>query len=111
MEKSKITETEIIKVLLDLGIEPHLKGFECLKTAIDLVNTVPTYRNNITKELYPDIAEMLGEKPARVEKATRHALHSAYKHSKPMQELFPVKSPCPSLFICSVVERMRAGLI
>lgn len=66
--KAKIFET-----LIKLGVPCHLSGFDYTQAAVNLlVGDYKTYRE-LTKNLYPKIAEIYGTTPTRVERAIRHA--------------------------------------
>lgn len=69
--------TEIEEYLINKGISVHIKGFDCLVEAVRLMREDKSYKYNITKRLYPDIANMLNETPTKVERAIRHAIDKA----------------------------------
>lgn len=66
--------TKIENYLINKGIRAQYKGFDCLVEAIKLVQKDRTYKNNITKRLYPDVAKTLNETASKVERAIRHAI-------------------------------------
>lgn len=85
MESTNYTNytKEIIKSLLDIGVPASLKGYECLKVAINAVLNDRTYLSQITKRLYPDVAEVCGTTPSRVERAIRHAITVSFDNMDP----------------------------
>ena len=70
--------TLISAILLDIGINPRLAGFDYLKTAIKLVYDDRTYLRNATKKLYPEIASIHGKTKSSVERAIRHAIERLF---------------------------------
>ena len=68
---------EIEIYLLDMGFLPNLKGFEFVIQAINLFREDKDYKRNITKMLYPKLAEIFGETPSKVERAMRHSIKRA----------------------------------
>jgi two-component system response regulator (stage 0 sporulation protein A) len=64
-------------VLLDLGVPEHIKGHRYLVHAICLVVQKPELLEQITKELYPAVAQAFDATPGRVERAIRHAIELA----------------------------------
>lgn len=66
--------------LLEAGIKPNNKGFECLKIAIDLIIRNPEYKDQITKVLYPEVSKVLSDVPTRIERSIRYSLESAGIH-------------------------------
>ena len=71
-------ETQVTKVLHQLGVPAHIKGHQYLRTAIIMTIEDPSMMDGITKILYPNIAKMYGTIPSRVERAIRHAIEVAW---------------------------------
>lgn len=66
-------EFVIKDMLIEKGFKPKASGFEYLAKAIELYD-----RNKpILKWLYPQIAEIYGTKPTRVERAIRYAIEQS----------------------------------
>ena len=79
MEKRDLAlNRKILQYLVTIGIQPKLSGFEYLRLAIKLVMQNKNYLTNITKMLYPEIAELFSTRPACVERSIRHAIEVAY---------------------------------
>ena len=70
-------ELEVISALRELDIPVHMKGYQYIKTAMNILREDPTVIYAITKELYPGVAEIHGTIGSRVERGIRHALGSA----------------------------------
>lgn len=67
----------IVDFLIGVGVKPNLKGFGYLYQAIRI-----TIENNcripqVTKYLYPEIAELYNDTASRVERAMRHAIETS----------------------------------
>lgn len=76
---------KIIEVLKDVGVPANIKGYECLKAAINAVLNDRTYIDQMTKRLYPDVAAMCDTTPSRVERNIRHATEVAFDNMDPEQ--------------------------
>lgn len=72
------TEQEITEILQRLKIPPHFKGYTYLRRAIMLCVKEPTLINEVTKKLYPRIAEEFNSTPNRVERSMRFAIETAW---------------------------------
>lgn len=70
----------ISDTLLDVGINPGLLGWDYLKVGVEIVYNDRDYLRNMTKGLYPKIAQQVGSTPSRVERAIRHAIDSAFNN-------------------------------
>lgn len=71
-------EMEVAKILHRLNISSHYKGYNYLRDAVLLTIKEPTIINEVTKRLYPTIAERYGTTAHRVERAMRFAIESAW---------------------------------
>lgn len=60
-------------MLLDMGITPDLKEFECIKIGVSMLVAKKTGYTSMTKELYPDIAKITGTTSSGVERSIRYA--------------------------------------
>ena len=67
------------QLLSQLGVPPHLKGCQYLKTAVVLCAQSMEELEGITKRLYPDIARMHHTAGETVEHAIRHAIEAAWQ--------------------------------
>lgn len=78
------------KLLKKTGVPNHIKGYEYLGEAIELVVKDRDQIHLITKSLYPSIAKKFKTTPTRVERAIRHAIETSFSHLTPdlMYELF-----------------------
>ena len=73
----------IEKILLELGIPSNLKGFTYLTEAIFLCLNDEKYTKDITKNLYPSIAQKMHIKDGNVEKNIRKAIEVGCTNTNP----------------------------
>ena len=71
-------ETYITKMLHELGIPAHIKGYQYLRDAISMVVRDREMMEAVTKILYPEIPKKNYTSSSRVERAIRHAIEVAW---------------------------------
>ncbi len=71
-------ETQVTKVIHQIGVPAHIKGYQYLRTAIIMTMRNTDLINSITKQLYPGVAKEYGTTSSRVERAIRHAIEVAW---------------------------------
>ena len=71
-------EALVTNVIHEVGVPAHIKGYQYLREAIMMVVNNIDIINQITKQLYPDIAVKYHTTPSRVERAIRHAIEVAW---------------------------------
>ena len=71
-------EALVTNIIHEVGVPAHIKGYQYLREAIMLVVNDIDVINQITKQLYPEIAEKFHTTPSRVERAIRHAIEVAW---------------------------------
>ena len=64
----------ITKILHELGVPSHIKGYQYIRESISLIYEKPEMVGGITKELYPEVAKKFKTTVSRVERAIRHAI-------------------------------------
>ncbi len=74
----KNLELEVTRIIHEIGVPAHVKGYQYLRAAIMLVTEEVNYLGAVTKELYPTIAKRYDTTPSRVERAIRHAIELAW---------------------------------
>ena len=114
-------ETDITKMLHELGIPAHIKGYQYLRDAISMVVRDREMMEAVTKILYPEIAKKNYTSSSRVERAIRHAIEVAWGRGslEVIDELFgytistgkgkPTNSECIALIadkICLVYKKI-----
>ena len=67
-------EVDVTRIIHEIGVPAHVKGYQYLRDAIMLVVDEINYLGAVTKELYPAIADKYDTTPSRVERAIRHAI-------------------------------------
>lgn len=71
-------EVLVTDIIRQIGIPPHIKGYQYLRSAIIICVENPELLESVTKELYPTVAEIYGTTSSRVERAIRHAIEVAW---------------------------------
>ena len=108
-------ETDITKMLHELGIPAHIKGYQYLRDAITISVEEKEMLVSVTKVLYPTIAKKHGTTSSRVERAIRHAIEVAWSRGQleMIHEIFgyTVNSgkgkPTNSEFIALITDKIR----
>ena len=80
--KDKLLDERLANIFISAGIPPHIKGYQFLREAVKQAVTDPSMINNITKMLYPAVAERFNTSPSKVERAIRHAIEVAWSRGK-----------------------------
>ncbi|MCI9031716.1 MAG: hypothetical protein HFK09_04250 [Clostridia bacterium] len=75
-------DKKISRIFISIGISANLKGYQFLREAIKLTIVKPDIINNVTSELYPEIALKHGTTKSKVERAMRHAIEAAWNRGK-----------------------------
>ena len=71
-------EAQVTKIIHQVGVPAHIKGYQYLRTAILMVIEDSEVINGVTKILYPTVAKKYGSTASRVERAIRHAIEVAW---------------------------------
>lgn len=71
-------ETQVTKVIHQIGVPAHIKGYQYLRTAIMMAIKDTDIINSVTKILYPTVAKKYSTTSSRVERAIRHAIEVAW---------------------------------
>ena len=71
-------ETQVTKIIHQIGVPAHIKGYQYLRTAILLTVSDSDIINSVTKILYPSVAKKYQTTTSRVERAIRHAIEVAW---------------------------------
>ncbi len=105
----------ITKILHELGIPSHIKGYQYIRDGIGLIFENPDMIGGITKELYPELAAKFDTTVSRVERAIRHAIEVSWNRGNwdLMEEIFgnsvdiDKAKPTNSEFIVTVADKLR----
>lgn len=71
-------ETQVTKIIHQIGVPAHIKGYQYLRTAILMTIADSDIINSVTKVLYPSVAKKYDTTTSRVERAIRHAIEVAW---------------------------------
>ncbi len=115
--KSRNLELDVTKVIHQMGVPAHVKGYQYLRDAIIFVVEEVNLMGAVTKELYPLIAEKYDTTASRVERAIRHAIELAWDRGnvEMMNKYFGYTvnmdkgKPTNSEFIAMVSDKLRLG--
>lgn len=90
VSKSSKKTKEISKLLHELGMPSHIKGYQYIRDSIEMMYKNPSTFGGITKEVYPYIADKYNTTPSRVERAIRHAIEVSWTRGDYdlMEEIF-----------------------
>jgi len=105
----------ITKVLHELGIPSHIKGYQYIREAVGIIYERPEIIGGITKELYPELAEKFDTTVSRVERAIRHAIEVSWNRGnwQLMEDIFghsvdiDKAKPTNSEFIITIADKLR----
>lgn len=71
-------EEAVYRILLELGVPEHIRGYNRLVAAICAAVRKPELLQAVTGELYPLAAEACNSTPPQVERTVRHAIELAW---------------------------------
>ena len=77
-ERTPDIESQVTKIIHQIGVPAHIKGYQYLRTAILLTVRDSEMINSVTKILYPSVAKKYQTTTSRVERAIRHAIEVAW---------------------------------
>ncbi len=108
-------QISITKILHELGIPSHIKGYQYIREGIGIVYERPETIGGITKELYPELAKKYNTTVSRVERAIRHAIEVSWNRGNwsLMEEIFghsvdiDKAKPTNSEFIVTIADKLR----
>lgn len=116
--KEEILEIKVTNIIHEVGVPAHIKGYQYLRDGIIMVVNNIEVINQITKQLYPDLAKKYKTTPSRVERAIRHAIEVAWNRGQieTVESIFgyTVNSnkgkPTNSEFIAMIANKLRLDL-
>lgn len=108
-------EKYITKIMLDIGVPAHLKGYHYLRDAIMLSGKDMEAVSSVTKLLYPTIAKHFKTTDQKVERAIRNAIEVSWTrgNSDTFEELFGYSyeqgrpRPTNSEYIARIADKIR----
>ena len=116
--KEEVLEVKVTNIIHEIGVPAHIKGYQYLRDGIMMVVDNIEVINQITKQLYPDLAKKYKTTPSRVERAIRHAIEVAWNRGQvdTVESIFgyTVNSnkgkPTNSEFIAMIADKLRLDL-
>ena len=111
-------EAAVTNIIHEVGVPAHIKGYQFLREAIIMSVKNIEMINQVTKLLYPDIANKYNTTPSRVERAIRHAIEVAWGRGDPKvtESIFGYTvsadkgKPTNSEFIAMIADKLRLEL-
>lgn len=111
-------EALVTNIIHEVGVPAHIKGYQYLREAIIMVVNNIDVINQITKQLYPEIAQKYSTTPSRVERAIRHAIEVAWGRgqTETVESIFGYTvsaakgKPTNSEFIAMIADKLRLEL-
>lgn len=118
IKDEKNLEALVTNVIHEVGVPAHIKGYQYLREAIMMVINDIDIINQITKQLYPEIANKYKTTPSRVERAIRHAIEVAWGRGQQeiVENIFGYTvsatkgKPTNSEFIAMIADKLRLEL-
>lgn len=115
-EMSRIeAERYITKLMLELGVPAHLRGYHYLREAVCLSVEDMELVGSVTKLLYPEIAKTFHTSVQKVERAIRNAIEVSWErgNAQAFEDLFGYSResgqgrPTNSEYIARVADKVR----
>ena len=119
MEIASVNDSEleryITRIMLDMGVPAHLKGYHYLRDAILLSGRDMEVVSSVTKLLYPTIAKRFKTTDQKVERAIRNAIEVSWTRGnvETFESLFGYSAqsgksrPTNSEYIARIADKMR----
>ena len=114
MEDVKL-EQYITRIMLDIGVPAHLKGYHYLRDAIMLSGKDMEAVSSVTKLLYPAVAKRFKTTDQKVERAIRNAIEVSWEigNEDTFEDLFGYSNttgkarPTNSEYIARIADKVR----
>lgn len=108
-------EKYVTRIMLDMGVPAHLKGYHYLREAIILSERDMEVVCSVTKLLYPAIAKKFRTTDQKVERAIRNAIEVSWTRGnlETFEELFGYSAstgkgrPTNSEYIARIADKIR----
>jgi two-component system, response regulator, stage 0 sporulation protein A len=116
--QSMSLEIEVTNMMHEIGIPPHMSGYQFIREAIMMTVNNSKVFSSITRVLYPSVAEKYSSTPQKVERAIRNAIESAWERGNPdtVDTLFGYTvsyskgKPTNSEFIAMIADKVRMNM-
>lgn len=108
-------ERYVTRIMLDLGVPAHLKGYHYLREAIIISERDMEIVSSVTKLLYPSIAKRFSTTEQKVERAIRNAIEVSWMRGnvETFEDLFGYSlesgkgRPTNSEYIARIADKIR----
>ncbi|MDE7248116.1 MAG: sporulation initiation factor Spo0A C-terminal domain-containing protein [Lachnospiraceae bacterium] len=108
-------EKTISEFMLELGIPAHLRGYQFLRSAVEMCVEDMELVGSVTKLLYPDLAKLYQTTDTKIERAIRNAIEVSWERGncELFEELFGYSNsleytrPTNSEYIAVVADYIR----
>ena len=105
-------ETQVTKVIHQIGVPAHIKGYQYLSEAIAIVAATEDISAVKVKDIYKQVANVFQATSSMVERAIRHAIEIAWDSGgEELLKMFPncdsIKYPGSRAFIILVAEKVQ----
>lgn len=115
MISTRELERTISNFMLELGIPAHLRGYQFLRSAVEMCVEDMELVGSVTKLLYPDLAKLYQTTDTKIERAIRNAIEVSWDrgNSDLFEELFGYSNtmeytrPTNSEYIAVVADYIR----
>lgn len=112
-------ERYVTKLMLEMGVPAHLKGYHYLREAIMISGKDMEIVSSVTKLLYPEIAKKYHTTDQKVERAIRNAIEISWSrgNTECIEELFGYSAsngktrPTNSEYIARVADKVRLDFL
>lgn len=111
----KNEECLISRIMLDVGVPAHLKGYQYVRTAVCMAEKDMRVVGSVTKLLYPEIAKRYNTTDSKVERAIRNAIEISWERGnrQTFEKLFGYCAetgagrPTNSEYIAAIADEVR----
>lgn len=108
-------EKYVTRIMLDMGVPAHLKGYHYLREAIMITSKDMEIISRVTKILYPAVARRFLTTDQKVERAIRNAIEVSWfrGNTDTFEDLFGYSSeegknrPTNSEYIARIADKIR----
>lgn len=119
VQQNMVSEREIQQTIsnfmLELGIPAHLRGYQFLRSAVEMCVKDMELVGSVTKLLYPDLAKLYQTTDTKIERAIRNAIEVSWDRGncELFEELFGYSNspeytrPTNSEYIAVVADYIR----
>ena len=116
--ENKKLEEYVTKVMIEMGVPAHLKGYQYLRSSIMMAEEDMEVVGSVTKLLYPEIAKRYKTTEQKVERAIRNAIEVSWVrgNADTFEDLFGYSfltgntRPTNSEYIAQIADKISLDL-